>query len=216
MKRPRFDDITANPVAVVLEELPRERKDRPDCATWENGKQIIHAMPDPRNKTAAIIMAKTGARVSEVLALEMDDLQLEEGFIRFQNRKGGRATVNPIDEETVHAIERFQFVRQPESEYLFTSIRGNRVSREQVRRAVRATAVDADIMDEGEHRFHKKFTPHTYRTVFTTLMRYEGMLEFMIRYLRGDADDGEIDLYTKMDQTTIRDQYLNCMKTLDL
>lgn len=47
-------------------------------------------------------------------------------------------------------------------------------------------------------------------------MRYEGMLEFMIRYLRGDADDGEIDLYTKMDQTTIRDQYLNCMKTLDL
>lgn len=41
MKRPRFEDITGNPAAVVLEELPKKKRPRPETATWENGKQII-------------------------------------------------------------------------------------------------------------------------------------------------------------------------------
>lgn len=38
MKRPRFGDITGDPAAVVLEELPKKKRPRPETATWENGK----------------------------------------------------------------------------------------------------------------------------------------------------------------------------------
>lgn len=54
-----------------------------------------------------------------------------------------------------------------DSDYLFFGIRGNRVSKTQVQRAVKAAAVEADVMERVEDRFHEKFTPHTYRTVFT-------------------------------------------------
>lgn len=217
MKRPRFDDITGNPAAVVLEELPKVVRDRPDCATWANGKQIVHHVHDPRRKTICILLAKTGARVTEILQLEMDDLLLDGGYIRLRNRKSGRTTVCPLDDETVKAVERYLFVRNGrDTDYVFTSIRGNRLSREQIRRTVRQAAVDAGIMEEGEKRFAKKFTPHTYRTVFTTVMRNEGMPDHILRYLRGDADDDAMDVYTRVDRTVARDGYLQCIRSLEL
>lgn len=133
-------------------------------------------------------MAKMDARVSQVLDLELDDVLLDDGFVRFRDRKGKATTVFPLDEETRQALERYQFVRTGrDTDYLFTSIRGNRLSREQVRRAVQEAAVTANVMDEGETRFAKKFTPHTYWTVFTTLMCNEGMPDHILRYLRGIA-----------------------------
>lgn len=217
MKRPRFDGITGNPAAVVMEEIPKQYRDRPDCATWENGKKIIHQIPDPRNKTIAAILAKTGCRLSEALEIETDDLRLEDGFIRLRKRKGGKQTVVPIDEETIKAVERFQFIRSDRgSNYLFVSIRGDRISKTQVQRAVKEAAVETGIMDKDEDRFHKKFTPHTYRTVFTTLMRNQGMKDHILRYIRGDSNTETMDIYTRVDRRDAREEYLDCIKTLNL
>jgi len=77
VKRERFSEITGNPAAVVLEELPRVRRDRPDCATWDNAKRIVHAIPDPRNKSVAVLLAKTGCRLTEILEIKLDDLLLD-------------------------------------------------------------------------------------------------------------------------------------------
>jgi len=217
MKRPRFEDITGNPAAVVLEEIPKQIRDRPDCATWENGKQIIHNISDPRDKTVATILAKTGCRLTEALEIKMDDLMLEEGFIRLRKRKGGNQTVVPIDKETIRAIERFQFIRNGRgTDYLFVSIRGERVSKTSVQRAVKNAAEEAGIMEPGETRFHKKFTPHTYRTVFTTMMRNQEMPDHIIQYIRGDSEAETIDIYTRVDRNQARQQYLDCIKTLEL
>ncbi|ADE02746.1 tyrosine-type recombinase/integrase [Haloferax volcanii] len=217
MKRPRFEKITGNPAAVVLEEIPKQVRDRPDCATWENGRQIIHNISDPRDKTVATVLAKTGCRLTEALEIQVDDLMLEEGFIRLRKRKGGKQTVVPIDQETIKAIQRFQFIRNGRgTDYLFVSIRGERVSKTSVQRAVKKAAEEAGIMEPGEDRFHKKFTPHTYRTVFTTLMRNQGMPDHILRYIRGDSNDETMDIYTRVDRSQARQQYLNCIKTLEL
>lgn len=185
MKRPRFEGITGNPAAVVLEEIPQVYRERPDCATWENAKAIIRNIPDPRNKAIAVVLAKTGCRIREALEIKMDDLMLDDGFIRLRERKGGNQTVVPIDQEVKHAITRYRLIRPDEdSEYLFQSVRGNRVPSTQVQRAVRKGAVRADVMGEGETRFHRKFTPHTFRTVFTTLMRNQGMKDHVLQYIR--------------------------------
>jgi len=217
VKRERFTEITGNPAAVILEELPRVRRDRPDCATWNNAKRIVHAIPDPRNKAVAVILAKTGCRLTEALEIQLDDLLLDQGFIRLQHRKGGREGVVPVDDEVKQTINRFQMVRgQTDSQYLFVSIRGNRVSREMVRRAVRTAATEQGITDEDASEFHEKFTPHTFRTVFTTEMRRQGMDDRILQYIRGDSPQGTIDLYTKVDRQEARQQYRNCIKTLHL
>jgi integrase/recombinase XerD len=218
MKRPRFESITGNPAAVLLEEIPKEVKDRPDCATWNNGKKIIRNITNPRNKTIAVILAKTGCRLTEALEIELDDLMLEDGFIRLRKRKGGKQTVVPIDQETIQAVERFQYVRPDSSgtDYLFVSIRGDRISRERLRRSIRKAAVEAGVMSEGETRFHKKFTPHTYRTVFTTLMRNQGMNDHVLRYIRGDSESETMDIYTRVDRDEARQEYLDCIKPLNI
>ena len=217
VKRERFPEITGNPAAVALEELPRVRRDRPDCATWENARRIINAIPDPRNKAVAVLLAKTGCRLTEVLEITVDDLQLEQGFIRLRNRKGGTEGVVPVDDEVKKTVERFRMIRgRSESEYLFISIRGDRVSREMVRRAVENAAIEQGVVDETASEFHEKFTPHTFRTVFTTLMRRQGMDDRILQYIRGDSPSSTIDLYTKIDPQEVKEQYLEYMKSLNL
>lgn len=49
-------------------------------------------------------------------------------------------------------------------------------------------------MEEGEHRFEKKFTSHTYRTVFTTEMRNAGLPMHVLNYLRGDTNREVVDV----------------------
>jgi len=164
-----------------------------------------------------VLLAKTGCRLTEALEIKMDDLLLEEGFIRLRKRKGGKQTVVPIDQETIQCLKRFQGVRPTgESDYLFVSIRGERVSRERIRVAVRDAAVDCGVMVEGETQFYRKFTPHTFRTVFTTLMRQQGMDDRILQYIRGDANNRTMDIYTRVDRNEARDQLVKCMKSLSL
>jgi integrase/recombinase XerD len=219
MKRPRFEDITGNPAAVVLEELEKVRRERPETATWENGKRIIWHIPDPRDKTAAILMAKTGARVREVLTVRHEDLLLDDGFVRFSDRKGGTTTVNPVDEETIDWLYRLQHLSGGDEGFVFVSNKGGRLTRERIRRAVRKGAVEAGVMDDiREKRWHHKFTPHYYRTIFTSQMRNSdpGMKDHWVQYLRGDSDQSTMDLYTKIPRERVRQRYLEIIKPLDV
>lgn len=217
MKRPRFQGISSNPAGVVLEEIPKVIHDRPDCATWENATRIVHEIEDPRDKAVAVLLAKTGCRLSEALEIRQDDLLLEAGFIRLRERKGGTQTVVPVDSEVAKTVERVQRIKpRTEQGYLFVSMRGHRLSRERIRVAVRNAAIEGGVMDEGETRFHRKFTPHTFRTVFTTLMRQQGMDDRILQYIRGDSESQTMDVYTRVDRSEVREQYLECMKQLHL
>ncbi|WP_254762262.1 tyrosine-type recombinase/integrase [Natrinema marinum] len=217
LQRPRYEEITGNPAAVILEEVPKNVPNRPDCATWENARKIVDAVEDPRNFTVTAVLAKTGCRAREACEIREDDLLLDEGFIRLRKRKGGKQTVVPIDNELREIIEFYQLIRTDKgSDYLFESVKGGRMTREQLRRHVRGAAVRAGVMEEGETRFHKKFTPHTFRTVFTTLMRNQGMSDHVLKYIRGDSKTETMDIYTRVDRTQAREEYLDCIKKLDV
>ena len=96
------------------------------------------------------------------------------------------------------------------------SIRDDRLPKTVIQRAVREAAVKEGIMEKGENRFHKKFTPHTFRTVFTTLMRNQGMKQHILQYIRGDAESETMDIYTRVDREDARKEYLDCIKPLNL
>ncbi|MCJ0619721.1 tyrosine-type recombinase/integrase [Haloarcula hispanica] len=205
MKRPRF------------EEIPKLVHDRPDCATWENAKKIVHEIADPRDKSVAVLLAKTGCRLTAALEIKQDDLMLEEGFIRLRKRKGRKQTVVPVDDEVIKSIRRLQKITSGDDiDYFFVSIRGHRLSRERIRVAVRQAAIACGVMEDDETRFHRKLTPHTFRTVFTTLMRQQGMDDRILKYIRGDSSDQTMDVYTRVDRGEAREQYLDCISNLDL
>ena len=70
--------------------------------------------------------------------------------------------------------------------------------------------------EEDEKRWHHKFVPHYYRTIFTSLMRNNGMPDHYTRYLRGDGDQEVMDLYTKIPRDEVREEYLKHIKPLNL
>jgi integrase/recombinase XerD len=215
----RSIDISYNPAGVVLEQLDKVKRERPETATWENGKEVIHNIPDPRDKAAAVVMAKTGARVKEVLTVKDEDLMLDDGFIRLTDRKGGTTTTNPIDDETVQAMRRLQAISDGSSDYVFTSLKGGRLQQVRIRREVRKASVEAGVMDDyNEKRWHHKFVPHYYRTIFTSLMRNSepGLKDHWVRYLRGDGDQEVMDLYTKIPREKVREKYLEVIKPVNI
>ena len=217
LQRPRYESVTGNPAAVILEEIPKSIPERPDCATWENAKKIVDSIEDPRNFTLAGVLAKTGCRTSEACNIKTGDLLLDEGFIRLRKRKGGKQTVVPIDQELIQLIKFYQTLRTSHgSDYLFESMKGGRMKPGQVRRHIREAVVKAGVMEKGETRFHKKFTPHTFRTVFTTLMRNQGMKQHILKYIRGDSKTETMDIYTRVNREQARKEYLNCIKKLDI
>jgi len=217
MKRPRFEGITGNPAAVVLEELEKVRRERPDTATWPQGKRVIWNIPDPRDKTAALLMAKTGVRSNEALNVVVDDLMLKDGFVRFRERKGGTTTMNPVDDETVTALQRLLAINGVNGGPVFQSNKGGQIGRERLRREVREAAVRTGVVENvDEQRWHRKFVPHYYRTIFTSLLRNAVMADHYTRYLRGDGDREVMDLYTKIPREKVRKRYLEHMKPVNL
>lgn len=47
-------------------------------------------------------------------------------------------------------------------------------------------------------------------------MRNQGMKQHVLRYLRGDAKSETMDIYTRVDRSEAREEYLNCIKPLGL
>ncbi|WP_458191085.1 tyrosine-type recombinase/integrase [Haladaptatus sp. NG-WS-4] len=149
--------------------------------------------------------------------VRVEDLDLEAGFIRFRDRRGGTETVNPVDQETVSLLQRLLAVGRIETGYVFRKTGNKPMQREQVRRKVREAAVRAGVMDEvDEKRWHYKFTPHYYRTIFTSLLRNAEMPDHYTRYLRGDSDKEVMDLYTNIPREQVREAYLARMKPLNV
>lgn len=214
LKRPNFPEITANPAQVVLEEIPHNHRDRPDTATWENAVKIVEAMDDPRNTTFTLLLLKTGCRIGEVVNIKQKDVDLDDGWLLIKNRKHGGRTRFPLDLETVQQLKRFQMIRKhPDADHLFTSWNGKPLWEDGVRKKVKQKAKETGVMPEDPDSFYEKFTPHTFRTVFTTVLRDSGMNEHYIKHLRDDSMTGGdmLDHYTKIDEQQVRRSYLKHM-----
>jgi integrase/recombinase XerD len=77
-------------------------------------------------------------------------------------------------------------------------------------------AIHTGIVEDVEDRVHEKFAAHTFRTVFTTLLRKQGVKQHVLRYIRGDAASETMDIYTRVDRDDAREEYLDCIKPLGL
>jgi len=65
---------------LVASEIKHERKPRPSSATWENVRKNILSMTDPGDQALAVIAAKTSARISEILDLELHDIDYQNAL----------------------------------------------------------------------------------------------------------------------------------------
>lgn len=195
-----------------LLEAPKIGRHLPDVLTVSEIDSIISmidlSLPEgQRNRAMIETMYSCGLRVSELCSLKMEDLFLNEGFIRVTG-KGSKQRLVPISGRAVHEIELYLADRchidiKPGSEpYLFLSIRrGRPLSRIMVFDIVKNLAALAGI--------NKTVSPHTFRHSFATHLLEGGANLRAIQCMLGHEKISTTEIYTHIDRSRLREEIVS-------
>ena len=194
-----------------LLETPRLPKHLPEVLTLDEVERILDAIDlstveGQRDRCLIELLYSCGLRVSEVCALRLADLFLDEGFVRVIG-KGDKQRVVPISPRAVHEIHNWLDARadiavKPEDEdVLFVSARrGLRLSRVTVFHNIKLHVAAAGI--------EKSVSPHTFRHTFATHLLEGGASLPAIQAMLGHEDIGTTEIYTHLDTAYLREQVL--------
>ncbi len=158
-----------------------------------------------RNRAIIEVFFSCGLRVSELTNLKLSDLFLPQGFIRV-NGKGGKQRLVPISERAIHELElwfddrRQMKIKPGEEDYVFLNRRGHHLTRTMILIMVKRQAEAAGIK--------KTISPHTLRHSFATALLKGGADLRIIQELLGHADLGTTEIYTHMDDESLRQEIL--------
>jgi integrase/recombinase XerD len=195
-----------------LLEAPKIGRHLPDVLTVEEIDSIIKQIDltskeGHRNRAMIETMYSCGLRVSELCSLKMEDLFLDEGFIRVTG-KGSKQRLVPISGRAVKEIQNYLMDRchidiKPGAEpYLFLSIRrGRPLSRIMVFDIVKDLTAQAGI--------NKTVSPHTFRHSFATHLLEGGANLRAIQCMLGHEKISTTEIYTHIDRSRLRDEIVS-------
>ena len=177
--------LTAKEVELFLEQ--------PECVDAKGFRD--HAMLE--------LLYATGIRVSELIALDIGDLNLPAGFIRCSNGKKER--IIPLYHGAVKALQDYikgvrpQLIADTEETALFVNMNGERMSRQGFWKIIKHYQEKAGIQ--------KDITPHTLRHSFAVHLLEKGTDLRAIQEMLGHADISCTQIYTHVIKNQLKDVY---------
>ena len=145
----------------------------------------------------------TGIRVSELIDLDVDDVNLAAGLLTCRGKDKSRAI--PLYPAAIHALNEYiRFVRPQmlaeESEpALFVNVSGGRMSRQGFWKIIKSYQAKAGI--------EKPITPHTLRHSFATHLLENGADLRSIQEMLGHADISSTPIYSQLVKQQLKDVY---------
>lgn len=191
-------------------ETPHVEKKLPNILTAEEVELLIE-QPKPvdpkgcRDKAMLELLYASGIRVSELINLNVNDVNLNLAFVHCSASRKDR--VIPIGHKAVAALEvymggaRLQMLRQPASaeHALFVNCNGQRLSRQGFWKIVKYYQHQAGIT--------KEITPHTLRHSFAAHLLENGADLKSIQEMMGHADISSTQVYSQFMNNKIKDVY---------
>lgn len=156
-----------------------------------------------RDKAALELLYATGLRVSELIALNVDDVNLGMRFIRCN--AAGHERVIPIYQAAAQALANYinkarkQLVGNPEEQALFVNVSGGRMSRQGFWKIIKHYQEKAQIQ--------KQTTPHTLRHSFAMHLLENGADLRSLQEMLGHADISSTQVYANMIKNKLADVY---------
>ena len=215
------DHIPSNPVPGVRKRYIRRYKEETDVddesprrlLSIEQMSLLINSILDTRDKAINLLLAKTGVRRGELIAMDIGDVNWADQSITLK-RKQFRKRSNRIvffDDEAARVLKRWIHQRSKldsQTPALFIGEHGGRLKRNGVYSMVVKYAERVGLHDPGSARIEDHFSPHCYRHFFTTWLRRGGMDKEKIKVLRGDRRREAIDIYDRIDPEEVKREYL--------
>jgi integrase/recombinase XerD len=156
-----------------------------------------------RDRTMLEVLYASGLRVSELVNLQLNEVNLRQGVVRIMG-KGSKERLVPLGEEAVRWVNRF--LREGRDDLLkgnlnqdvvFPSNRGAGMTRQAFWYRIREHSRKADI--------HKKLSPHTLRHAFATHLLNHGADLRVVQLLLGHSSLSTTQIYTHIAQHRLKE-----------
>ncbi|MEX0325182.1 MAG: site-specific tyrosine recombinase XerD [Puniceicoccaceae bacterium] len=181
---------------------PKLARQLPDTLSPEEVDALLdapsrHSAQGLRDRAFLELMYSSGLRVTELCQLSLQDLDLDEGFLRVEAGKRGKDRLVPVGRQAGEAIQRYlhngrpSLVRPKTGSALFLSNRGTALSRKTIWYWIKEYAERAGIK--------KPVKPHLLRHSFATHLLSNGADLRAIQEMLGHSDIGTTEIYTRVD-----------------
>ncbi|HHW49300.1 MAG TPA: site-specific tyrosine recombinase XerD [Clostridiaceae bacterium] len=156
-----------------------------------------------RDKAMLELLYATGIRVSELINLDLSDVNLEMGFVRCN--KGSRERMIPIGTIAINALKdyinkaRNLLVASSDEKALFVNINGKRLTRQGFWKIIKQYKNQAKI--------NKDITPHTLRHSFAAHLLENGADLRSIQEMLGHSDISSTQIYAQLAKNRIKEIY---------
>ncbi len=188
---------------------PRPDQRLPKALPLDQIEAILETAGEPgtvlarRDRALLEVLYGTGARISEAVGVDVDDLDLDERSLLLRG-KGGKQRIVPLGSFAAAAIEAYLTTARPVliqagTPALFLNARGGRLSRQSawtvLTRTARRAGVEADV------------SPHTMRHSFATHLLDGGADVRVVQELLGHASVTTTQIYTLVTVDKLREVY---------
>ena len=200
--------IKANPIQDVRS--PKIGKSLPKPISISQVRLLLEqpskvSTPEAKRDRAMLeLLYASGMRVSELVSLNLGDVDLENGYVRCLG-KGSKERVIPIYEQAALVVKEYiegtrpQLVHKADEKALFVNLRGDRLTRQGFWQILKGYAKAANLEIE--------ITPHTLRHSFATHMLNGGADLRSVQELLGHANISTTQVYTHLTTEHIRRTY---------
>ena len=197
--------VESNPAKSI--HLAKVEKKLPQILT---GREVELLLEQPqctddkgyRDKAMLELLYATGIRVSELIALNVEDVNIPAGFIRCV---GGKPRMIPLYPAAVRAIQTYltqirpTMIADPSETALFVNLSGERMSRQGFWKIIKHYQQSANIQ--------KDITPHTLRHSFAAHLLENGADLKSIQEMLGHSDISSTQIYTQIVRQNLKSVY---------
>lgn len=195
-----------NPLTTIIS--PKTARKLPKVLSEEEVNKLLDINLnndfDYRNKAMLELMYSSGLRVSELINLTVNDVDLKNSLVRIFG-KGSKERIVPLNDYATEALNNYilyhrpKLFKQKESNYLFLNNHGNQMTRQGFFKTLKKIAKEKGIKSE--------LSPHTLRHSFAThLLKYGADLR-SIQELLGHSDISTTQIYTHITNEMLEKNY---------
>ncbi len=191
-------------------EAPKVDRKEPMILTSKEIEMLLE-QPDltelkgQRDKAMLEVLYATGIRVTELISLRLEDINLTNGYIKVKKKNSERHI--PIGNYCLKSLKEYinkvrpLLIRTEEEKTLFINTNGQKMTRQGYWKILKQYKDQAKI--------DKEITPHTIRHSFAVHMLQNGAELKTVQELLGHTDVASTMMYTQMANLSTKDDYMN-------
>lgn len=188
-------------------ESPKIEKKIPQILSIEEVEKLLSLPAENdskgvRDKTMLEVLYATGIRVTELINLNIDDVNLELGYVKCN---GSKERIVPVGKIALKSLDiymnkfRSAYLRNKNENALFLNFHGERMTRQGFWKIIKYYSEAANI--------DKEITPHTLRHSFAAHLIQNGADLKSVQQMLGHSDISTTQIYAEMIKNRVSDVY---------